>query len=151
MKINIKFLNQEGIVCNTVYPLDIDQSMKYYEFVQIVYHVVSKKINGFNFTSVELYSETGYPLAPTPIIYLEPLSNWGLRDNELIYAYPKELFNNYQFVSDVHCEDFVIPIKLKNGNFVKDFEFKKEFVFCLDLKVLISFEMHIHVDCNNLY
>ena len=151
LKINCKFLNQEGIVCNTVYPLDIDKSIKYYELVHTVYQVVSKEVKGVNFTSVELYSETGYPLAPTPIIYLEPLSNWGLQDNELIYAYPKELFNNYQFVSDVDCEDFIIPIKLQNGNFVKKFEFNKEFVFCLDLKVLLSFEIHIHVDCIDLY
>ena len=133
-----------------MYPLDIDQSMKYYEFVQIVYQLLRKEVKGVNFTSVELYSETGYPLAPTPRVYIEALSNWGLRDNELIYAYPKKLSKD-ELVSDIDCDEPVIGIQMKNSDIRKELKLNKNPIFYSDLKILLSQEMHIPIDYIDIY
>ena len=134
-----------------MYPLEIERPMKYYEFVRIVYQLLSKEVKGVNFTSVELYSETGYPLAPTPKVYLEPLSNWGLRDNELIYAYPKKLSKDGKFESDVECDEFEISIQLKNSDIRKELKFNKKHIFYSDLKIRISLDMHIPIGCIDIY
>ena len=127
------------------------QSIAYYEFIQQVYDVLKGEKREISFTNVELYSETGYPLAPTPSIYVQPLSNWGLRDNELIYAYPKKLFKEYLSKSDIDCEEFVISIQLKDSNIRKEFIFNKENISCFDLKILLSLDMHILTECISIH
>ena len=136
---------------NKKYPIEVDTPMKYCEFVQKVCQVLTDGVKGVNFTSVELYSEIGYPLAPTPNIYLEPLSNWGLRDNELIYAYPKKLFNNYLCESDIDCEKLVINIQLKDSDIKKELKFDKNHNLYLYLGIQLSMDMHIPIDYIKIY
>ena len=151
LRLKCKFQNQRGIIHNTVYLIDIDQAIMYYKFVHKIYEILTKKEKEINFSSVELYSETGYPLAPSPSIYVQPLSNWGLRDDELIYAYPKKLFKEYKFVSDVDCNEFIITIILKDSNIRKVFKFNKNPIFYSDLKILLSQEMHTPTDYIDIY
>ena len=151
LRLKCKFQNQRGIVDNIAYLIDINQAIMYYEFVHKIYEILSKKEKEINFTSVELYSETGYPLAPTPKVYVQPLSNWGLRDDELIYAYPKKFFKEYKFVSDVDCNEFIITILLKDSNIRKVFKFNKNPIFYSDLKILLSQEMHTPTDYIDIY
>ena len=151
LKIKCQFLDRQGIFNNIVYSIHVLRLTMYYEFVHQIYEILRKEKRDINFTSVELYSETGCPLASSPNIYFEPLSNWELRDNDLIYAYPKKLFNNYFFESDIDCEEFVINIQLKDSNIRKEFKFNKENISYFDLKILISLDMHIPIDCISIH
>ena len=151
LKIKFKFLDRKGIFNNIVYSIDVLNLVKYYEFVHQIYEILRKEKKEINFTSVELYSETGCPLASSPNIYFEPLSNWGLRDNGLIYAYPKKLFNNYFFECDIDCEEFIINIQLKDSNIRKEFKFNKENISYFDLKILLSLDVHIPIDCISIH
>ena len=151
LRIKCKFLDRQGIFKNLLYSIKVLRVVRYYELVHQIYEILRKEKRGINFSSVELYSETGYPLAPTPNIYFEPLSNWELRDNDLIYAYPKKLFNNYFFESNIDCEEFVISIQLKDSNIRKEFIFNKENISCIDLKIRISLDMHILTECISIH
>ena len=151
LRIKCKFLDRQGIFNNIVYSIDVLRLVKYYEFVHQIYEILRKEKKEINFTSVELYSETGCPLAPSPNLYLEPLHTWELMNDDLIYAYPKKLFNKYIFGSDIDCEEFVISIQLKDSNIRREFIFNKENISCFDLKIRISLDMHILTECISIH
>ena len=146
LTIRYKCLTKEGIICNQINEISFEESILFYELVSKIFHVLAKAIKNLNFTSVELYSMTGYPLATTPSVYLQPISKWRLQANELIYVYPKNLINSYEIWSDVDIKEFLILIQLKHGELVRELRVNKEKVTIIDIKILLSRDIHISIE-----
>ena len=62
----------------------------YYDVIRQLFKVIKPSIE-YDFESVELYNETGYPLVTIPAYYLYPIKFWLLRGEDLLYVIPKML------------------------------------------------------------
>ena len=151
LKLDCKFLDLEGIICNKRYPIEVCTSILYYELVEQIYDKLKKEVKHVRFSSVELFSRTGYPLANSPTAFVSPISDWFLQQNELIYACPKKLVHKYEFVSNVDAERTVVTLQLRNSGITASLTFYKERVFVCDLRTLLSLRFHVPFSCIGIY
>ena len=151
LKLDCKFLDVEGIICNKRYPIEVCKSILYYELVEQIYSQLIREEKHFSFSSLELFSHTGYPLANSPSAFVSPISDWFLRENELIYASPKSLGHKYELVSDVDAEETLVSLQLRNSTLTVSLPFYKEREFVCDIKRLLSLRLHIPFSCVSIW
>ncbi|KAI6661211.1 Ubiquitin-conjugating enzyme E2 2-like [Oopsacas minuta] len=144
--LNIKLLDLEGVILDKRFPIQVNKSILYYQLVDSIHKVLKNETNKISFRSIEIYSKTGYPLANSPMVFVRPISEWFLQQNELLYVYQKVLSHKYEFVSDVDAKGTVVTIQLRNSTSKFSFKFYQEFVFVCDLKTALSLELHIPYD-----
>ena len=151
LKLDCKLLNLEGIICNKRYPIEVNKSIRYYELVEQIRNQLIKEDKQVSFSSLELFSHTGYPLANSPSVFVDPISDWFLQQNELIYVSPKNLQHKYEFVSNVDATETVINLQHKNSTLTVPLQFYRDRVFGCDIKTLLSLRLHIPFDCVSIW
>ena len=121
----------------------MDLSKRYYQLITDIYNFLHNEIEGLKFESVELYSNTGYPLAVSPDKYLQRISQWYLEPNTMVYVYPKNIplkekspEKKYSYSIDITIEstDIILSVMLCH---VK--------LFCQELKAILSLQHHIPI------
>ena len=129
---------------SNTYDITIDESILYYQFVTKIFQCLKSQIKGVNFQSVELYSRTGYPLAYSPKKYIEPISEWFLRQNELIFVYLKKISVLDQ--SNPRKQVSSISLQIENTDVTIQVPLYDMKLFCEDLKTLVARELHLEVN-----
>ena len=90
IRIRYRLLSSSHIQFNRTESFQVEQNTPYYDVITQMYNIVKPSIE-YECESIELYSETGYPLVTNPAYFLGPIKLWLLRNEELVYAIPKAI------------------------------------------------------------
>ena len=150
LKIKLKALTQESIIRKLTYSLTVDLSIRYYQLITEIHTLLGAEIKGIKFESVELFSDTGYPLAVSPYKYLQTISEWNLEQNAMLYVYPKNIpvptnetppnEHSYSIKVAIESTDIILSVMLCH---VK--------LSCCELKTILSLQLHIPTDVIELH
>ena len=146
LKLRLKVLTQEFIIRKSTFNFTVDLSYRYYQLIIRIHSFLHRKIRGINFESIELYSDTGYPLAVSPSKYLQRISEWNLEQNTMLYVYQKEISVKGISSKNRYKDNYSINIAIESTDIIVRVVLCHVKLFCCDIKTIISLQLHIPVE-----
>ena len=126
--------------------LTVDLSVWYYQLVTEIHSLLRGEIRGVNFESVELYSDTGYPLAISPYKYLQRISEWNLEQDAMLYVYPKNIHAEEISSQQLYQDTYSIKVAIESTDIILSVLLCHDKLFCCELKTILSLQLHIPTD-----
>ena len=145
LRLRFKVLTHEHIVRRSTFNLTAHLSYLYYQLIARIHKLIQSEVKGIYFESVELFSETGYPLAVTPFKYLHRISEWNLEQNTMLYVYPKKI-SVQEFTSTVSGAGYSLSIPIEGTDITLSVMLCHIKIFCCDLKTVISLQLHLPIE-----
>ena len=150
MRIRYRLLSATHIQYCRTETLQVTDDTPYYDVITQLCKLIKPSIE-YECESVELYSETGYPLVTVPAYYLYPIKFWLIRSEELVYVIPKTLLppaksptNNCNTKHSISIqtikEEVTLNIELLTEENTVD-------VTGEEIKLAISYHIHIPPHC----
>ena len=151
LRIKLKALTQECIIRKLTYSLTVDLSIRYYQLITEIHTLLGREIKGIKFETVELFSDTGYPLAVSPYKYLQTISEWNLEQNAMLYVCPKNIP-----VTEISCKQqsensYSIKVAIESTSIILSVMLCHTKLFCLELKEILALHLHLPTDVIELH
>ena len=146
LKLRLRVLTQEFIIRKSTFNFTVDLSYRYYQLISRIHSLLHRKISGINFESIELYSDTGYPLAVSPSKYLQRISEWNLEQNTMLYVYQKKISVEEIFSKNRYKDNYSINVAIESTDIIVRVVLCHVKLFCCDIKTILSLQLHIPVE-----
>ncbi len=146
LKLRLKVLTQEFIIGKSTFNFTVDLSHRYYQLISRIHNLLYREIKEINFESIELYSDTGYPLAVSPSKYLQRISEWNLEQNTMLYVYQKKISVEGISSKNRYKDNYSINIAIESTDIIVRVVLCHVKLFCFDIKTILSLQLHIPVE-----
>ena len=146
LKLRLKVLTQEFIIGKSTFNFTVDLSYRYYQLISRIHNLLHREIRGINIESIELYSETGYPLAVNPSKYLQRISEWNLEQNTMLYVYKKKISVKGISSKNLYKDNYSINVAIESTDIIVRVVLCHVKLFCCDIKTIISLQLHIPIE-----
>ena len=146
LNLRLKVLTKECIIRKSTFNMTVKLSYRYFQLISIIHNKLSIYIRGINFESIELYSDTGYPLAISPYKYMERISEWNLEQNAMLYVYPKKIFVKQTSSQEMYKDNYPISVTIESTDITINVMLFHVKLFCYELKTILSLQLHIPIE-----
>ena len=129
----------------------MDPSIRYYQLIADIYKLAHREIEGLEYESVELYSDTGYPLAVSPSKYLQRIQEWNLEHNTMLYVYPKRISVREISSKELCRGNYSVNVGIESTDITLTVLLYSTRIFCCELKSMLSLQLHIPTEVLELH
>ena len=121
----------------------MDPSIRYYQLITDIYQLLHREIEGLEYESVELYSDTGYPMAVSSSKYLQRIHEWSLELNAIWYVYPKRISVKETSSKELCRDNYSVNVRIESTDITLNVLICSDRIFCYELKSMLSLQLHI--------